>query len=168
MLELDIKVFNDDLYDLISENLSNTENTPSNSTVLNQTGYEIEANFHATSRLRLHANFAQINSDSASTTDPVNASNEFSLTPHHVGSAGAIYSFDQGITLSSFYYYANPVNDTKMSRWDSRLAKLIPLGKANLTVSANVEHYFNKYSNYFHDNLYDSPNRMYVSADISF
>jgi iron complex outermembrane recepter protein len=168
MLELDIKVFNDDLYDLISENLANMDINPSNTTYLNQTGYEIETNFHATSRLRLHANFAQINSYSVTTGNKTNASNERSLTPHHVGSAGAIYNFDRGITLSSFYYYAYPVNDTKLSRWDSRLAKQIPVGRANLTVSANVEHYFSKYSNYFHDNLYDSPNRVYVSADITF
>lgn len=168
MLELDIKVFNDDLDNLISENLANIENIPSNSTTLKQTGYEIEANFHATSKLRLHTTFAQINSHAESTTEHTNASNEWSLTPHHMGSAGAIYNFDYGITLSSFYYFANPINKTKLSRWDSRLAKQIPLGAANLTVSANVEHYFSKYSNYFHDNLYDSPNRFYVSADIKF
>jgi iron complex outermembrane receptor protein len=168
MLELDMKVFNDDLTDLISENLANIDLTPSNSTSLNQTGFEAEVNFHATSKLRLHANFAQINSHGSTDGDRQNISNEQSLTPHHVGSAGAIYSFDYGVTLSSFYYYANPVNDTKLSRWDSRLAKQIPLGGANLTLSANVEHYFNKYSNYFHDNLYDSPNRVYVSADLTF
>jgi iron complex outermembrane receptor protein len=168
MLELDMKVFNDDLTDLISENLANVDLTPSNTTSLNQTGFEAEVNFHATSKLRLHANFAQINSHGSTRGDAQNISNEQSLTPHHVGSAGAIYNFDYGITLSSFYYYAYPVNETKLSRWDSRLAKRIPLGTANLSLSANVEHYFNKYSNYFHDNLYDSPNRVYVSADITF
>ena len=168
MLELDMKLFNDDMTDLISENLANASLTPSNSTSLNQTGFEVEANFHATSRLRLHGNFAQINSHASTRGDSSNGYNEKTLTPHHVGSAGAIYNFDQGITLSSFYYYAYPVNRTKLSRWDTRLAKQIPLNKANLTVSANVEHYFNKYANYFVDNLYDRPNRVYVSADLTF
>lgn len=167
-LELDMKVFNDDLTDLISENLANNSLTPTNSTSLNQTGFEVEANFHATSRMRLHANFAQINSHASTRGDSSNGYNEKTLTPHHVGSAGAIYNFDYGVTLSSFYYYAYPVNETKLSRWDSQLAKKIPFSFGNLTLSANVEHYFSKYSNYFRDNLYDSPNRIYVSADITF
>jgi iron complex outermembrane receptor protein len=168
MLEIDMKVFNDDLTDLISENLASTSTTPSNSTSLNQTGFETEVNFHATSKLRLHANFAQINSHAKTRGDSLNDYYEQTLTPDRSGSAGAIYEFDRSITLSSFYYYAYPINNTKLSRWDSRLAKQLPLGAANLTLSVNVEHYFNKYANYFLDNLYDSPNRVYVSADLTF
>lgn len=168
LLEVDMKVFNDDLTDLISENLANVENTPTNSTSLNQTGFEAEVNLRATSRLRIRANFAQINSHSSTWGDSLNAYYETTLTPHHVGSAGAMYDFDRGITLSSFYYYAYPVNNLKLSRWDTRLAKRFQIGPTTLTLSGTVEHYFNKYANYFTDNVYDSPNRFHVSADIAF
>lgn len=168
LLEVDMKVFNDDLTDLISENLANMKLVPTNSTSMNQTGFEAEVNLRATSRLRIHANFAQINSHGSSSGDSSNAHNESTLTPHHVGSAGAIYSFDRDITLSSFYYYAYPVNNLKLSRWDTRLAKQFRIGPASLTLSGTAQHYFNKYSNYFSDNLYDSPNQVYVSADIAF
>lgn len=167
-LEIDLKVFNDDLTDLISENLANTDITPTNSTSLNQTGYETEINLRATSRLRLHGSFSQINSHGSSRGDSSNAYNEQTLTPHHSGSIGGIYNFDHDVSFSSFYYYAYPINGTKFTRWDSRLAKQIPIGATHLTLSTTVEHYFYKYANYFGDNLYDSPNRIYVSADITF
>jgi len=168
LLEVDAKLFNDDLTHLISENLTNEDLTPTNSTSLNQTGFEVEANIHATRQLRIHANYSQINSHAHSWTDPGNPYNEQTLTPHHSGSAGAIYNLTENLAFSSFYYFSNPINNTKLSRWDSRVAKQFPLFTGTLTISATVQHYFNKDANYFSDNLYDSPNRIGASADLTF
>lgn len=168
VIELDAKLFNDDLTDLISENLVNASLIPTNSTSLNQTGFETELNIRPTERLRIHINYAQINSQAFSSTDSANAYNEQTLTPRHAGSGGLIYSIGNGVALSTFYYYAYPVNDTKLSRWDTRLTKNLPFFSGNLSLSATVQHYFYKYSDYFMDNTYDGPNRIYVSADLSF
>jgi iron complex outermembrane receptor protein len=169
VVEFDAKLFNDDLTQLISENLTNQSLIPTNSTSLNQTGVEAEINIHANERLRFHANYVQINSDSFSWTDSANARNERTLTPRHAGSGGAIVTLADGLMLSSFYYFAYPVNDTKLSRWDSRISKQLPFyGGGNLTLSATVQHYFYKYSDYFRDNTYDSPNRFLLSAELSY
>lgn len=169
IVELDAKLFNDDLTQLISENLTNQTLTPSNSTSVNQTGFETEITIRPNERLRIRANYAQINSDQYSRTDPANAHNEQTLTPRHAGSGGVMYTIGDGLMLSSFYYFAYPINDdTKLSRWDSRIAKQFPLFGSNLILSATVQHYFYKYSDYFRDNTYDSPNRFLVSAELSY
>ncbi|MDB6063533.1 MAG: hypothetical protein JWM78_3636 [Verrucomicrobiaceae bacterium] len=167
-LELDAKIFNDDLTHLISENLTNANLIPTNSTSLNQTGFETELNIHPIEPLHIHINYAQINSHASSSTDIANAYNEQTLTPRHAGSAGIMYALGDGLSLSSFYYFAYPVNATKLSRWDSRITKQLRLFTNNLSVSAAVQHYFYKYSDYFTDNTYDSPNRFLVSVDLSF
>jgi iron complex outermembrane receptor protein len=168
IVELDAKLFNDDLTQLISETLNNPELTPTNSTSVNQTGFEAELNIHPSEFLRIHLTYAQINSDEHSSTDPSNAYNEQTLTPHHAGSAGAMYTLGNGLMLSSFYYYAYPISQTKLSRWDSRIAQQFPFFNGHLTLSATVQHYFYKYSDYFRDNTYDSPNRFLLSAELSY
>ena len=167
-LELDAKLFNDDLTDLISENLANSSLDPTNGTSMNQTGFETEINYRPSERWRFHINYAQINSHGSTSTHRANAFNEQTLTPDHAGSGGFIYTVSHGMALSSFYYFAYPVNDTKLSRWDTRLTKDLPLFAGNLRLSATVQHYFYKYSDYFRDNIYDSQNRILISADLSF
>ena len=167
-VEIDAKLFNDDLTHLISENLTNIDLTPTNSTSLNQTGFETEININPTKFLRVHVNYSQINSHAYSSTDPANAYNEQTLTPRHSGSSGLMYTLGSGVSVSSFYYFAYPINGTKLSRWDSRLTKQLPFFGGKLSVSGVVQHYFYKYSDYFDDNTYDSPNRLLVSVDLSF
>lgn len=168
VLELDAKIFDDDLTDLISESLANTELDLSNGTALNQTGFETEINLRPTQQLRLHASYAQINSEASTTTFYLNPRNEMSLTPRQSGSAGIVYSATDTLTLSTFHYFANKINNIRLSRWDFRVAKQLRLGSAALELSTGVQHYFGRYSDYFRDNMYDTPNRLYVSADMSF
>jgi iron complex outermembrane receptor protein len=168
IVELDAKLYNDDLTELISENLTNSALTPTNSTSVNQTGFETEINIHPSEPLRIHLTYAQINSDEHSSTNPSTGRNEHTLTPRHAGSTGAMYTVGNGLMLSSFYYFAYPVNDTKLSRWDSRIAQQFPFFAGNLTLGATVQHYFYKYSDYFRDNTYDSPNRFLLTAELSY
>jgi iron complex outermembrane receptor protein len=109
----------------------------------------------------MHLSYALIDSDASTHL-------EEDLTPNHSGSAAVIYDFASGWQLSGFYYYAYPINTNKFSRLDTRIAKQFPILSSRLTLSATVQHYFEKQSDLFEDNLYSSPNRIYLSADLSF
>lgn len=160
-LEFDFKLYNDDLNDLISDNPTYGSYDPSNNGTVKQRGYETELKFHATEQLLLHLSYALINSDASTHL-------EEDLTPNHSGSAAVVYDFESGWQLSNFYYYAYPINTNKFSRMDTRIAKKIPIYSNRLTLSATVQHYFEKQADLFQDNLYAGPNRIYLSIDLSF
>lgn len=159
--EIDIKLFNDDMDDLISDGPSWGRYDPINESSVKQRGYETEMKLRLGGKLTLHASGAIINS---STNNP----SEESLTPQKSGSLAAIYELEKDWQLSSFYYYANAINNNKFTRWDNRIAKRFRISSSVLTLSATVQHYFNDSSDLFVSNLYDGPNRLYFSMDLTF
>jgi iron complex outermembrane receptor protein len=160
-LAVDVKLFHDDLNQLISETLTFGDFHPDNNSSQDQEGAEIEADFRVNEQLRLRMTYASINWHGA-------VPNENSLTPDECGSAAVLYSLPGDWQLSTLYYYAYPVNNSKFTRWDTRIAKRLPIFSGHVTVSGVVQHYFYKYADLFRDNLYDGPNRVYVSVDMTF
>ena len=160
-LEIDIKAFNDDLDDLISDNPSYGNYYPVNANSVKQTGAETDINLRVNAALRLHLNAAFIDSNATQFS-------EESLTPHKSGAAAVLFKPAPGWEYSSFYYYAYPVNGAKFVRWDNRVARDFNIASSRLTLSATVQHYFNKHPDLFADNVYDSPNRIYVALNLSF
>lgn len=160
-LEWDIKLFNDDMNDLISDNPTYSDYYPINSSDVKQRGGETEINLHATDILVLHLSGAVIDSSS-------NNFREETITPHTSGSIGVIYQMTPQWQLSSFYYYQNRINDTIFARWDNRVAKSWEIAKTKLTLSAVVQHYSDENSDLLVDNVYDGLNRVYFSADLVF
>lgn len=159
--EFDVKLFDDDMNDLISAGPSWGGYNPSNDASVKQRGYETEMKLHVADKLTLHASGALIRS-SASTF------REETLTPEKSGSLAAIYTPVKDWQIASFYYYANAINENKFTRWDNRIARHFHIASGNLTVSATVQHYFNDSSDLFTNNLYNGPNRIYLSADFAF
>lgn len=160
-LEFDIKLFNDDLNDLISDGPSYGRYNPANDDSVKQRGYETEIKWHWREKLTLHLSGAIIRSSASNPS-------EESLTPEKSGSLAAIYEFNRNWQFSSFYYYANAINNNKFTRWDNRIARRFTIGTSTMTLSATVQHYFNDSSDLFVSNLYDGPNRIYFAADMSF
>ena len=160
-LEWDIKLFNDDMDDLISDNISYPGYFPVNSGIVKQRGGETEIKLHASDIFILHVSGAVIDSSS-------NTFREETITPHTSGSIGAIYQLTPQWQLSSFYYYQNNLNDTLFRRWDNRIAKSWEIAKSKLTLSAVVQHYSNENPDFLTDNVYDGLNRIYFSADLIF
>ncbi len=159
--ELDVKLFNDDLNDLISDGPSWGNYDPANNDNAKQRGYETEIKLHMGDKLTLHASAAIIKSSASTPT-------EKSLTPEKSGSLAAIYEMGKSWQMASFYYFANPINGNKFSRWDNRIAKRIRIASSDLTLSATVQHYFNSSLDLFGSNIYDGPNRIYLAADLAF
>ncbi len=159
-LEWDIKLFSDDMDDLISDNISYPTYHPVNSGDAEQRGGETEVNLHVSDIFSLHVSGAVIDSST-------NTFREENITPHTSGSIGAIYQLTPEWQLSSFYYYQNRINDQLFRRWDNRIAKSWKIDKSRLTLSAVVQHYYQNHD-FTEDNVYDGLNRIYFSADISF
>ncbi len=160
-LEVDVRWFNDDMNDLISDGPSYGRYNPINANTVKQRGFETEIKLQATEALRLQLSAALIDSTS-------NSRAEEDLTPHKSGAAAMLFNFLPNWQYTSMYYYANPINKAKFSRWDNRLARQFRIATSQLTLSATVQHYFDKQPDLFRDNIYDSPNRMYLAADLSF
>jgi iron complex outermembrane receptor protein len=141
---------------------------PINDSKVHQKGVETELDFHLSEKLqgRLAAALIDFN---ASPYDP---NNDFSykqktLTPHKSGAFALIYNFDHALQWSNFYYY-QPINGNSFSRWDSRVAKRLPLSSGTVTLAATLQHYFDKRPDLLADNQYDGPNKFYFSIDLSF
>jgi len=160
-LAIDIKAFWDNLDQLISQTLNLDRFDPDNRNHADQQGFETEVDYRISDQLRTRFSYALINSR-------VSDSNEADLTPHKSGSVGIIYTMPRDWQLSTFYYYAYPINDNKFTRWDTRIAKELPLFGKQLTLSGVVQHYFYKYADLFDDNLYNGQNRIYFSVDLTF
>ncbi len=160
-LEWDIKLFNDDMDDLISDNPSYAGYYPVNDSHVKQRGGETEIHLRVSDALALQMSAAVIDSTS-------NSRKEETLTPHQSGSIGAIYQLSPTLNFSSFYYYQNRVNDTLFARWDNRIAKTMDFSKCRLTLSAVIQHYRDENADILVDNVYDDLNRLYFSADLSF
>ena len=159
-LEWDIKLFNDEMDNLISDNITYPTYYPANSGVAQQRGGETEINLHVSDIFSLHVSGAVIDSSA-------NTFREENITPHTSGSIGAIYQLTPEWQLSSFYYYQNRINDQLFRRWDNRVAKSWQIDKSRLTLSAVVQHYYQNHD-FTEDNVYDGLNRIYFSADIAF
>lgn len=166
-LETDIKFFNDDMDDLITDNPNYGNYFPVNESSVKQRGVETEINLRATDSLRLRVTAALIDSN-ASSIDPSQAFHEEDLTPHKSGSAAIIYDLPANWQWSSFYYFAYPINEQKVSRIDSRLAKQFAVYSSRLTLSATLQHYLQGRTDFLVNNVYDDENRIYLSVDLSF
>jgi iron complex outermembrane receptor protein len=165
----DIKVFNDSMTDLITDPPVYSQGyNPVNDSKVNQTGVETEIDIHLSEKFQARFAASFIDSDA----DPILPGRDFSykqesLTPHKSGAIALIYSFNDAWQWSNFYYY-QPINDNTFSRWDSRIAKRLPLGSGSVTLAANLQHYFDQRPDLLGDNQYNGPNKFYFTVDLSF
>ncbi|MFT3929302.1 MAG: TonB-dependent receptor [Spongiibacteraceae bacterium] len=160
-LEWDIKLFNDEMDNLISDNVTYSGYSPDNAGIAEQRGGETEVKLHINDTFVLHFSGAVIDSSA-------NTFREETITPHTSGSIGVIYQLTPQWQLSSFYYYQNRINDALFARWDNRVAKSWNILSSKLTVSAVIQHYRDENTDLLRDNVYDGLNRIYFSADLMF
>lgn len=166
----DIKIFNDSMADLITDPPAYSSGyNPINDAKVHQNGVETEidirANEHWQGRLA-----ASLIDGRSSAYDPKNEHyiyKEETLTPQKSGAAGLIYHFNPSLQWSNFYYY-QPIFDNTFSRWDTRIAKRLPLASGTVTVAATFQHYFDHRPDLLADNLYDGPNKFYFTVDLNF
>ncbi|MBC2690710.1 TonB-dependent receptor domain-containing protein [Pseudomonas kielensis] len=160
-LNLDVKLFHDEITGMISESLRNNQFIASNSNTARFQGAETQLDWRLSAADRLRLTYAYVDAEASSPQDQ-------QLTAHNSGSAGWLRDWGSGWNSALFYYGDDALNGYRFERLDSRLAKRIALGKASLELAGTLQQRLDNQPNTFADNYYDSRHVLYFSAELVF
>ncbi|WP_260962992.1 TonB-dependent receptor plug domain-containing protein [Pseudomonas citri] len=160
-LSVDTKLFHDEITGMISEPLRNNQYIASNSNRSRFSGSETQLDWRLTSIDRLRLTYAYVDAEASNPLDE-------RLTARNSGSAGWLRDWGAGWNSAVFYYGANALNGYRFERIDTRLARRIPLAKANLELAGVLQQRLDNQPTTFVGNQYDSRHVLYFSAELSF
>nr|WP_269137607.1 TonB-dependent receptor [Pseudomonas sp. PGPR40] len=160
-LAVDVKLFYDEISGMISEPLRNNQYIASNSNSSRFSGTETQLDWRVSSADRLRLTYAYVDADAS---NPLDAQQ----TARNSGSAGWLRSWGHGWNSALFYYGADALNGYRFERVDTRIAKRIGLGKANLELAGVLQQRLDNQPTTFVDNNYDDRRVLYFSAELEF
>ncbi|MGF6331975.1 iron complex outermembrane receptor protein [Pseudomonas sp. BS3782 TE3695] len=160
-LAVDVKLFYDEITGMISEPLRNNQYIASNSNSSRFTGTETQLDWRINSADRLRLTYAYVD---AQASNPLDAQQ----TARNSGSAGWLRNWGRGWNSALFYYGADALNGYRFERVDTRIAKHIGLGKANLELAGVLQQRLDHQPTTFVDNNYDDRRVLYFSAELAF
>jgi iron complex outermembrane receptor protein len=160
-LTVDVKLFYDEINGMISEPLRNNQYIASNSNSSRFSGTETQLDWRVSSTDRLRLTYAYVDAEAS---NPLDAQQ----TARNSGSAGWLRNWGQGWNSALFYYGADALNGYRFERVDTRIAKRIGLGKANLELAGILQQRLDNQPTTFVDNNYDERRVLYFSAELEF
>lgn len=162
-LQWDIKLFSDDLKQLMSNSISLERFDPINDSYLKQRGIETEIDYRPSNKWLFHASYAYIKDES-------NTATETSFTPRNSASALLSYKYTPSIQLSLSKYYAKEIGTSgnKFSRTDFKASKTFNLAGSELELSYSGQYRSDDDSELLRDNIYTSKLRQLVSIGFSY
>lgn len=160
-LNLDIKLFYDEISGMISEPLRNNQYIASNNNSARFSGTEGQLDWQLSRADRLRLTYAYVHAQASNRLDQ-------HLTASNSGSAGWLRNWGQGWSSALFYYGDNALNGYRFQRIDTRIAKRLVLGKASLELAGTLQQRLDHEPTTFADNLYDSRHVAYLSAELEF
>ncbi|MGF6220665.1 TonB-dependent receptor plug domain-containing protein [Pseudomonas sp. YL-218 TE3947] len=160
-LAVDVKLFYDEITGMISEPLRNNQYIASNSNSSRFTGTETQLDWRVSSADRLRLTYAYVDAEAS---NPLDAQQ----TARNSGSAGWLRNWGLGWNSALFYYGADALNGYRFERVDTRIAKRIGLGKANLELAGVLQQRLDNQPTTFVDNNYDDRRVLYFSAELEF
>lgn len=160
-LVVDVKLFYDEITGMISEPLRNNQYIASNSNKARFSGAETQLDWRIGSADRLRLTYAYVDAEAS---NPLDAQQ----TARNSGSAGWLRDWGQGWNSALFYYGDDALNGYRFERVDSRIAKRIGLGKANLELAGVLQQRLDNQPTTFVDNNYDERRVLYFSAELAF
>ncbi|MFS2072808.1 TonB-dependent receptor plug domain-containing protein [Pseudomonas sp. CT11-2] len=160
-LTVDVKLFYDEINGMISEPLRNNQYIASNSNSSRFSGTETQLDWRVSSTDRLRLTYAYVYAEAS---NPLDAQQ----TARNSGSAGWLRNWGQGWNSALFYYGADALNGYRFERVDTRIAKRIGLGKANLELAGILQQRLDNQPTTFVDNNYDERRVLYFSAELEF
>lgn len=160
-LALDVKLFYDEITGMISEPLRNNQYIASNANRSRFRGTESQLDWRLSRADRLRFTYAFVDAEASNPLDQ-------QFTSRNSGSAGWLRDWGHGWNSSLFYYGDNALNGYRFERVDTRIAKRIALGKAQLQLAGVLQQRLDHEPNTFVDNNYDERRVMYVSAELEF
>jgi iron complex outermembrane recepter protein len=133
-LQVDLKVFDDKLRELVSSTIACTQGDPTNNNFLNQRGAELEVDYRPNHKILIHANYSYIDSE----TDPVRLT-EVSFTPRNASSLLLAYNLTHNTVISAARYYTEDIigrrRNVTFSRSDFRLSHTVEIGSQSIELS---------------------------------
>ncbi|MCE4055356.1 TonB-dependent receptor plug domain-containing protein [Pseudomonas sp. Au-Pse12] len=160
-LNLDIKLFYDEISGMISEPLRNNQYIASNSNTSRFSGTESQLDWQLSRADRLRLTYAYVHAQASNRLDQ-------RLTASNSGSAGWLRNWGQGWSSALFYYGDSALNGYRFERIDTRLAKRLALGNASLELAGTLQQRLDHQPTTYADNLYDSRHVVYFSAELEF
>ncbi|MBD9565782.1 TonB-dependent receptor plug domain-containing protein [Pseudomonas sp. NPDC086112] len=160
-LAVDVKLFYDEITGMISEPLRNNQYIASNSNSSRFSGTETQLDWRVSSADRLRLTYAYVDAEAS---NPLDAQQ----TARNSGSAGWLRNWGLGWNSALFYYGADALNGYRFERVDTRIAKRIGLGKANLELAGVLQQRLDNQPTTFVDNNYDDRRVLYFSAELEF
>ncbi len=160
-LAVDVKLFYDEITGMISEPLRNNQYIASNANSSRFRGTETQLDWRLSSADRLRLTYAFVDAEASNPLDQ-------QFTSRNSGSAGWLRNWGHGWNSALFYYGDNALNGYRFERVDTRIAKRIAIGKAQLQLAGVLQQRLDHQPNTFVDNNYDERRVMYFSAELEF
>ena len=161
-LSIDIKLFNDEVHQMISEPLKIDDFAPSNDNYMWMRGAETEIDWQILDSDRLRITYAYIRDFKSS------EKSHGRLTARNSGSAGWMRNWGNNWSSSLFYHGADLLNQRRFERIDLRVAKRFRFGEAELELAAMLQQRLDDEALTWRENLYDDRRVVYASAQLEF
>ncbi|WP_339082855.1 TonB-dependent receptor [Pseudomonas sp. TMP9] len=160
-LQIDIKLFNEEIHRLIAEPLDITEFVQNNDNYMWFRGAETEIDWAFTASDRLRLTYAYVDFETSEKSYR-------RLTARYSGSAGYLRDWGDGWSSSLFYYGADLLNQRRFERADLRIAKRFNFGKSDLELALMMQQRLDDEALTWRENLYDQRRMVSVSAQLEF
>lgn len=180
-LSLEVRLFKDELRDMISGVIQFKDWTIDNNVALDQEGLEIEASveFPGTT---FRASYGYLEQHGRYTGSPILDENgnpdpgreEYTvdllgrMSTRHSGSLALIQDLPFGIRGSTAYYWADKFRNSRFERIDFRLAKRIFQPRYSAELALTMQHYVNDVPDMSRANIIADQNQLFVEAGIRF
>ena len=160
-LNMDVKLFYDEITGMISEPLRNNQYIASNANKARFSGSEAQLDWRPTRRDRLRFTYAYVDAWASNPADSAN-------TARNSGSAGWMREWGDGWSSALFYYGDDALNQYRYERLDLRLAKRFRIEGSTLELAALWQQRLDDEPTTTLQNRYDSRHRLSVSAELEF
>ncbi len=160
-LNMDVKLFYDEITDMISSPLRNNQYIASNANSSRFTGAESQFDWRVSNADRLRLTYAYVDASASNRLDKAQ-------TARNSGSAGWLREWGHGWSSALFYYGDDALNQYRFERVDLRVAKRIALGKANVELAGMLQQRLDDQPTTWADNTYDQRHVLYFSAELEF
>lgn len=160
-LNMDVKLFYDEITGMISEPLKNNQYIASNANKARFSGSEAQLDWRPTLRDRLRLTYAYVDAWASNPDDR-------RLSAHNSGSAGWMREWGAGWSSALFYYGDDALNQYRYERLDLRLAKRFRVHGSNLELAALWQQRLDDEPTTAVQNRFDSRHRLSVSAELEF
>ncbi len=170
-LQWDVKIFFDQLEQLISNSISLERFNPVNSGNLKQSGIETEIDYRPNRKWLIHFSYAYIKSKAYSNSDQAFTPNtETTFTPKNSASALLSYKTDDNIQISFSQYYAREIgtSQNKYSRSDMRVSKTMPFKDSEIELSYSAQFRHDEDSELLSSNIYRDDYRQFIGINLRY